>query len=104
MDALARRTVRGTVEEMIDGKTRMECVSKLTENMPKLRKRLGMTQTALAEAIEVNLSTINGLEKGRRHMAWPMFLALEMFFFCQPATKQWVSDNLHPERLLRIDT
>lgn len=74
---------------MTDEKTRKECVSKLTEGMPNLRKRLGMTQTDLAEAVGVNLHTINALEKSRRYMTWSMFLALEMFFLCQPKTKQW---------------
>lgn len=88
----------------LDAKTRERYIAELTKNLPKLREKLGISQGILAQIVGSSLYIIHAVERRKRFMEWELFMALAMFFFCQPATKQWVSDNLHPERLLRIDT
>lgn len=51
-------------------------IQKLTEDLPALRKFLGVSQAELAEIIGMSKSTISNIENGRQKMTWNVFVAL----------------------------
>lgn len=55
---------------------REEYVERLTENLPVIRKKLGLTQKELADIIGVSSYTILAIENGRRKMSWSTFLSI----------------------------
>ena len=55
-------------------------IKNMTENLPTLRKRLGISQEELSEKVGVSRSTIAGIENKKRRMSWNMFLSLLLIF------------------------
>ena len=55
-------------------------IKNMTENLPTLRKRLGISQEELSEKVGVRRSTIAGIENKKRSMSWNMFLSLLLIF------------------------
>jgi DNA-binding XRE family transcriptional regulator len=55
-------------------------VDNMAENLPMLRKKLGVTQEELATLIGVSRSTIMEVENLKREMTWNMFLSLILIF------------------------
>ena len=55
-------------------------IKNMTENLPTLRKRLGISQEELSEKVGVSRSTIAGIENKKRSMSWNMFLSLLLIF------------------------
>ena len=55
-------------------------IKNMTENLPTLRKRLGISQEELSEKVGVSRSTIAGIENKKRSMSWNMFLSLLLTF------------------------
>ena len=51
-------------------------IKNMTENLPTLRKRLGISQEELSEKVGVSRSTIAGIENKKRSMSWNMCLSL----------------------------
>lgn len=64
-------------------------IDNMTDNLPMLRTRLGMTQEELAETIGVSRSTVLSIENKKRDMTWNTFLSL-MYLF----TNNQVTDKL----------
>ena len=54
-------------------------IKNMTENLPTLRKRLGISQEELSEKVGVS-RTIAGIENKKRSMSWNMFLSLLLIF------------------------
>lgn len=61
-------------------------IKNMTENLPTLRKKLGISQDELSEKIGVSRSTIAGIENKKRVMSWNMFLALLLIFITNEDT------------------
>jgi len=59
---------------------REELIKNMTENLPMLRTRLGLTQEELADKIGVSRSTILSIENNKREMTWNTFLSLILLF------------------------
>lgn len=55
-------------------------IKNMTENLPTLRKRLGISQEELSEKVGVSRSTIAGIENKKRSMSWNMLLSLLLIF------------------------
>ena len=55
-------------------------IKNMTENLPTLRKRLGISQEEVSEKVGVSRSTIAGIENKKRSMSWNMFLSLLLIF------------------------
>lgn len=64
-------------------------IDNMTDNLPMLRTRLGLTQEELAEKIGVSRSTVLSIENKKRDMTWNTFLSL-MYLF----TNNQVTDKL----------
>lgn len=54
----------------------------LTEELPVLRAKLGLSQEELSEIIGISRQTYSGIETKRRPMTWNTFLTL-MFVYSQ---------------------
>ena len=61
-------------------------IKNMTENLPTLRKRLGISQEELSEKVGVSRSTIAGIENKKRSMSWNMFLSLLLIFITNEDT------------------
>ena len=59
---------------------REKLIRNMTENLPMLRTRLGLTQEELADKIGVSRSTILSIENKNREMTWNTFLSLILLF------------------------
>ncbi len=68
---------------------RQKHIKNMTDNLPMLRTRLGLTQEELAEKIGVSRSTIISIENKKREMTWNTFLSLMLLF-----TKNETTDKL----------
>lgn len=71
---------------------RNRLVSNMTENLPVLRKKLNISQQALADMIGVSRSTVTNIESGKRAMTWNTFLSLVLIFM----------NNSETDRLLGV--
>lgn len=67
-------------------------IENMTENLPALRAKLGLTQEETAEKIGVSRVTIAMIETRKREMTWNTFLSLVHLF----------SRNESTEKMLRI--
>ena len=61
-------------------------IKNMTDNLPMLRTRLGLTQEELAEKIGVSRSTLLLIENKKRDMTWNTFLSLVLVFVKNEAT------------------
>lgn len=52
----------------------------MTENLPMLRTKLGLTQEELAAKIGISRSTVVSIETKKRDMTWNTFLSLILLF------------------------
>ena len=55
-------------------------IRNMTDNLPMLRTRLGLTQEELANKIGVSRSAILAIENNQREMTWNTFLSLMLLF------------------------
>lgn len=55
-------------------------IQSMTENLPMLRTRLGLTQEDLADKIGLSRSTVVAIENRKREMTWNTFLSLVLLF------------------------
>ena len=55
-------------------------MERMTDNLPVLRKKAGLTQADLANLIGVSKFTILSIEKKQRKMTWNTFLSLILVF------------------------
>ena len=58
---------------------KVKLIKNMTENLPMLRKRLGLTQEEIADKIGVSRSTVIAIENNKREMTWNTFLSLMLF-------------------------
>ena len=55
-------------------------IKNMTENLPMLRTKLGLTQEELAAKIGISRSTVVSIETKKRDMTWNTFLSLILLF------------------------
>ena len=61
-------------------KKQEEMIRTLTLALPKLRKELRVSQTALAEKIGISRQMVSYIERQVKPMTWTQFLAIVFFF------------------------
>lgn len=52
----------------------------LTEELPSLRAKIGITQEKLSDIIGISRPTYSVIEAKKRRMSWNVYLSLLMFF------------------------
>ena len=67
---------------------REKLIRNMTDNLPMLRTRLGLTQEELADKIGVSRSTILSIENKKREMTWNTVLSLILLFTKNEATNK----------------
>lgn len=78
-------------------KEKLICI--LTENLPVLRARLGLSQEDLSKVIGISRQTYSSIETMKRKMTWNTFLSLVLFWGCNESTAIMLDDMgiLSPE-------
>jgi len=76
---------------MKENDPKKDLIRKMTENLPMLRAKLGITQTELCEKIGITRQTLTAIENDRREMSWIMFVALSHLFMQSKDTKMLLS-------------
>ena len=59
---------------------RERLINILTEELPVLRAKIGLSQTDLSAIVGISRQTYSAIETKRRSMSWGTFLALVLFF------------------------
>ena len=87
---------------VLSRKQKTEYCAQLSELLPLLRDRLGMTQEELGRVSGVSRVTISQIESGRSMMNWLHFTALMMVFSSDRNVKEllYVKGLLDPQLLL----
>ena len=70
----------------MDDNSREALINNMTDNLPTLRTRLGVTQEELSSLIGTSRSTLAKIENHKRKMTWNMFLSLILIFIKNPET------------------
>ena len=79
----------------------------LTDELPVLRAKIGLSQDELSKIIGVSRQTYSAVETKKRKMSWSMFMTLVLFFEHNENTKEMLnvsgafSDSL--EQLLSVN-
>lgn len=67
-------------------KQKENLMDKMTQNLPALRAKTGLTQAKLADMIGVSRQTLVAVENGKRKMTWSAFLSCFLVFHKNPDT------------------
>ena len=59
---------------------REQLISRLVEELPVLRTKLGVSQTEIANLIDISRQTYSSIETKKRKMSWGTFLSLILVF------------------------
>lgn len=61
-------------------------IEKMVENLPVMRKKLRLSQEALAEIIGMDRSSVTRIETQKMKMSWSIFMLLLLYFDKNEAT------------------
>lgn len=76
-------------------------IEALSNELPALRAKVGISQDDLARLIGVSRQTFGSVERGERQMSWNTYLSLIMFFDYNESTHQMIRDiSAFPEDLI----
>lgn len=76
-------------------------VMTLSANLSPLRATVGVSQEELANVIGVSRQTYSGIETGKKHMTWSLFLSLLLFFDYNQATHKMIRElSIFPYELV----
>ena len=65
-------------------------IEKLTEELPVLRAKIGISQEELAEIVGISRQTYSAVETRKTQMSWNTFLSLLLFFDNNDRTKEMI--------------
>lgn len=81
-----------TFKNFLTDEDKIGFIDALTENLPALRAKVGVSQGDLAKLIGVSRQTYCAVESNLRSMSWNTYLSLILFFDYHPATHQMLRD------------
>lgn len=61
-------------------------IDKLTDELPVLRAKLGISQDEISNIIGISRQTYSSIETKRRKMSWNIFLSIILYFGCNDGT------------------
>ena len=67
-----------------------ELIKRLTNELPVLRAKIGVSQDALSNIIGISRQTYSAIETGKRQMSWNTFLSLVLVFGCNEKTSAMI--------------
>ncbi len=67
---------------------RAKLMNVLTDELPVLRAKIGISQAELSNIIGVSRQTYSAIETKKRNMSWNTFLSLVLFFEHNEKTKE----------------
>lgn len=65
----------------------------LTEELPVLRAKIGLSQDDLSDIIEISRQTYSSIETKKRKMSWNVFLSLILMFDNNEKTKSMLEKS-----------
>ena len=87
----------------IDEVDRNKLTKLLTEELPVLRAKIGVSQGEISSIIGVSRQTYSAIENKKRVMSWNVFLSLILFFEHNQATKDsLINAGIFPKSLQRM--
>lgn len=88
------------MENLYSEEEKMKLVDILTEELPSLRAKIGITQADLCEIIGISRQTYSSIETRKGKMSWNIYLSLIMFFIHNEKTLP-IIDNIgaFPDKL-----
>ena len=88
----------------ITEKERQLLMSKLVDELPVLRTKLGTSQDELANIVGISRQTYSSIETKRRKMSWGIFLSLILVFDSNESTHDFLRKaGLFPDMILKDD-
>ena len=81
------------MKRLIQDAKKTLCIIQLTNDLPILRARLGLSQEEIAECVGMSRQTYNALENKTRNMSWSTCMALIAFFASNEPTKKMLMTN-----------
>lgn len=72
---------------------REELINKLTDELPVLRAKIGLSQDELSKIIGVSRQTYSAVETKKRKMSWSTFMTLVLFFEHNENTKEMLNSS-----------
>lgn len=67
-----------------------ELIKRLTNELPVLRAKIGVSQDELSNIIGISRQTYSAIETGKRQMSWNTFLSLVLVFGCNEKTSSMI--------------
>lgn len=74
--------------QIISNKNKVFYAERMAENLPMLRKKLGLSQTSLGDLIGVSRQTVSSFENKTRVIPWQVFTSLLFIFNENPGTQK----------------
>lgn len=88
------------VKELLSQHKKMY-ISRLSDELPMLRAKAGVTQAELANLIGISRQTYCAMETGVKEMSWSTYLSLIFIYDSMPSTSQIIRKlGIYPEGLL----
>ncbi len=82
---------------------RLQLISRLVDELPVLRTKLGMSQDELANLLGISRQTYSSLETKRRKMSWSVYLSCVLIFDHNDQTHDFLrKTGLFPTKIERI--
>lgn len=77
-------------------------ISRLVDELPVLRTKMGVSQDELANMIGISRQTYSSLETRKRKMTWSIFLSLLLIFDYNEQTHMLIhKDGIFPNKLVK---
>lgn len=76
----------------ISENNRRKLISRLVDELPVLRIKLGLSQDELSNMVGISRQTYSAVETKRRDMSWSVYLALLLIFDCNEQTHQVIRE------------
>ncbi|MBR3597841.1 MAG: hypothetical protein IKL47_12805 [Clostridia bacterium] len=87
----------------MDEEKRQKYIEKMVDNLPMLRKKLGLTQQGLANIIGVSSYTVLAIEKKQRKMTWSTFLSVLIVCLTKEEVRQILTAlNIYTNELIEF--